>query len=75
MKVKDKTYEKLLDWSTVNARLAWNVLLLMGGGFALADGCEVRTQTGNRPRLFHFLVETIEKKNNHKIFCETEECD
>ncbi|KAK3776503.1 hypothetical protein RRG08_060219 [Elysia crispata] len=40
VKVKDKTYEKLLDWSTVNARLAWNVLLLMGGGFALADGCE-----------------------------------
>lgn len=35
-----KTYEKLLDWTTVNDRLAWNVLLLMGGGFALANGCE-----------------------------------
>ncbi|GFR67609.1 solute carrier family 13 member 2-like [Elysia marginata] len=33
-------YGKLLDWTTVNNRLSWNVLLLMGGGFALATGCE-----------------------------------
>ncbi|CAL1533334.1 unnamed protein product [Lymnaea stagnalis] len=33
-------YEPLLDWATVNKRMAWGVLLLMGGGFALAEGCE-----------------------------------
>ncbi|KAK2168728.1 hypothetical protein NP493_1219g00000 [Ridgeia piscesae] len=30
----------LLDWATVNRKMAWNVILLMGGGFALADACK-----------------------------------
>ncbi|KAI0239543.1 Solute carrier family 13 member 5 [Lamellibrachia satsuma] len=29
----------LLDWPTVKRKMAWNVILLMGGGFALADAC------------------------------------
>ncbi|KAH9491483.1 hypothetical protein Btru_032066 [Bulinus truncatus] len=33
-------YEPLLDWATVNKKMAWGVLLLMGGGFAMAEGCE-----------------------------------
>ncbi|XP_055861524.1 Na(+)/citrate cotransporter-like [Biomphalaria glabrata] len=33
-------YEPLLDWATVNKKMAWGVLLLMGGGFAVAEGCE-----------------------------------
>jgi len=32
--------EKLLDWSTARA-LPWDVLLLFGGGFALAGACEL----------------------------------
>jgi len=31
----------LLDWSTVHRMMPWNIILLLGGGFALADGCKV----------------------------------
>ncbi|BFZ04491.1 hypothetical protein BsWGS_07530 [Bradybaena similaris] len=34
-------YEPLLDWATVHKKMAWGVLLLMGGGFAMAEACEV----------------------------------
>ncbi|XP_071945333.1 Na(+)/citrate cotransporter-like [Antedon mediterranea] len=30
----------LLDWKITQKKLAWNIILLLGGGFALADGCE-----------------------------------
>ncbi|XP_071789588.1 Na(+)/citrate cotransporter-like isoform X2 [Asterias amurensis] len=30
----------LLSWSMVQKKLPWNVVFLLGGGFALADGCK-----------------------------------
>ena len=36
-------YQPLLNWKFVNDKMAWGVLLLMGGGFAMADACTVRT--------------------------------
>ena len=31
----------ILDWKTVQAKLPWGVIILLGGGFALADMCKV----------------------------------
>ena len=31
----------LLDWKAVHTKMSWGVLILLGGGFALADVCEV----------------------------------
>ncbi|XP_034280394.1 solute carrier family 13 member 2 [Pantherophis guttatus] len=31
----------LLDWTTVNRHMPWNIVILLGGGFALAKGSEV----------------------------------
>ncbi|XP_067866892.1 Na(+)/citrate cotransporter-like isoform X1 [Heterodontus francisci] len=33
--------KKLLQWNTVQERVPWSVIILLGGGFALAKGCEV----------------------------------
>ncbi|XP_053131367.1 solute carrier family 13 member 2 isoform X2 [Hemicordylus capensis] len=30
----------LLDWPTVNRKMPWNIVILLGGGFALAQGSE-----------------------------------
>ncbi|XP_061461473.1 solute carrier family 13 member 2 isoform X1 [Rhineura floridana] len=30
----------LLDWQTVNRKMPWNIVILLGGGFALAKGSE-----------------------------------
>ncbi|KAL3857615.1 hypothetical protein ACJMK2_012263 [Sinanodonta woodiana] len=32
-------FTPLLTWKVVNEEISWGVVLLMGGGFALADGC------------------------------------
>lgn len=31
----------LLNWDIVHEKMPWNILLLLGGGFALAHGSEV----------------------------------
>ncbi|XP_077984149.1 Na(+)/citrate cotransporter-like isoform X2 [Glandiceps talaboti] len=35
-----KPRKSLLDWHTVNTKLPWNVVILLGGGFAMAQGCK-----------------------------------
>jgi len=37
------TAPALLDWATVHRMMPWNVILLLGGGFALADACKVQS--------------------------------
>jgi len=31
----------LLDWATVHAKMQWGVIMLLGGGFAIADAVKV----------------------------------
>jgi solute carrier family 13 (sodium-dependent dicarboxylate transporter), member 2/3/5 len=38
MKLRDRTEYFVLDWDTVQKKVPWGILLLFGGGFALADG-------------------------------------
>ena len=37
--------ERLLDWDTVQHKLPWNVVLLLGSGFAMAKAAEVVSLT------------------------------
>ncbi len=32
----------LLDWETVDKHMAWSVIVVLGGGFALADATKVQ---------------------------------
>ncbi|XP_048449742.1 solute carrier family 13 member 5-like, partial [Rhincodon typus] len=36
-----RAIKRLLSWDIVHHKLPWSVVLLLGGGFALAKGCEV----------------------------------
>lgn len=42
----------LLTWKMVNQKMPWNIVLLLGGGFALAKGSEVRAPCSTLPN-FH----------------------
>ena len=41
----------LLDWNTVQQKLPWGVIILLGGGFALADMCKVSSINTDGSRL------------------------
>lgn len=34
--------QPLLTWRKAQETVPWNIILLLGGGFAMAKGCEVR---------------------------------
>jgi len=40
----------LIEWKTVEKQLPWGVIIIFGGGFALAEGC---TQSGNIREMIH----------------------
>ena len=52
-----KQYEYLMDWETIEKKTPWGILLLFGGGFAIAGAC---TSTGLSVWLGEILAENIE---------------
>jgi sodium-dependent dicarboxylate transporter 2/3/5 len=61
-----KTSPMLLDWKTTQDHVSWGILLLLGGGFAMAEGSEVSglsqwmgTQLTVLENLPHFLIVII----------------
>jgi len=36
-----KSAKALLDWGTVSTKMPWGPVILLGGGYALADGMQV----------------------------------
>jgi hypothetical protein len=48
-KSKMDEYIPLLTWRIAHEKLAWGVLLLMGGGVAMADACNVNQLYFNLP--------------------------
>ncbi|CAH2219981.1 solute carrier family 13 member 2 [Pelobates cultripes] len=40
-KASIKVPPPLLDWATINQKMPWSIIILLGGGFALAKGSEV----------------------------------
>ena len=45
---RQKKFEYLLNWNNVIRKLPWNVILLFGGGLALAEATQVRPKTLRR---------------------------
>jgi len=55
-----KSSPALLDWQTVEKRLPWGVIMLLGGGFALADATE-------KSGLSEYIVNQLEGLNGVPI--------
>ncbi|XP_076107288.1 Na(+)/citrate cotransporter-like isoform X1 [Mytilus galloprovincialis] len=55
-KAKKDEYVPLLNWGVVNEKLAWGVILLMGGGFALADACKASGLSNTIAESLSFLA-------------------
>ena len=56
----------LLNWKVAQEKVPWGIVLLLGGGFAVAKGCEVtssllgRWQGGGLPRVSSFTKRAAE---------------
>ncbi|XP_078439104.1 tonoplast dicarboxylate transporter [Wolffia australiana] len=54
---KKKTGEKLMDWRKCE-RLPWNIVLLLGAGFAIADGVHLSGLTDELAKWLSFVEKT-----------------
>ena len=51
--------DRLLDWTTVHHKLPWNVVLLLGSGFALARGAQVGGSGTERKRIWDVYKQSL----------------
>lgn len=58
----------ILDWPTVNKQMPWSVIILLGGGFALADACKVSTYFNNS---FIYLFSSCTRMTRLPVGCGT----
>lgn len=57
-----KSSPMLLDWKSTVERVSWGVILLLGGGFAMAKGCEesgLSVWIGNKLAAFSTLQQPL----------------
>ncbi|XP_027871912.1 solute carrier family 13 member 1 [Xiphophorus couchianus] len=64
----DKKYEAMISWDEFQALMPWKVALLVGGGFALAEGAKVVfTFSSEMPQIHHNICRSYVNRHSSLI--------
>lgn len=61
-------YTPLLTWPVAQAKMPWGIIILLGGGFALAKGCKVRITDITTVNCF-YLILAVSFARTHSEAC------
>ncbi|XP_060229759.1 solute carrier family 13 member 1 isoform X2 [Meriones unguiculatus] len=59
-------YSPLITWKEFQSFMPWDIAILVGGGFALADGCQNTSRLDSRQSGFESIDQTLEQPNLRK---------